>query len=67
MTHLLKESDIENLATIYDLQIIEVYYYPINLTNNYLEAPSITDDILGSIFTYLAHHEMVIVYSANQH
>ena len=57
LTNLFYEMGIENFSIIYNRQIIEAYYNPFNLINNYIQAPNITNDILEKIFIYLAHHE----------
>lgn len=57
LKNLFQEVGNETLSIVYDCQIIEVYYNPINITNNFIQAPNITDEILEKIFKYLAHHE----------
>jgi len=57
LTHIIQDVGKENLEVIYDPQTIEVYYNPINLTNSYIQKPNVTNEILVSIFKYLAHHE----------
>lgn len=54
---LFQEVGNETFSIVYNRQIIEVYYNPINITNNFIQAPKITDDILQKIFKYLGHHE----------
>ena len=57
LTNLLHEMGIENFSIIYNHEIIEVYYNPSNLINNYIQAPNISNDLLEKIFIYLAYHE----------
>jgi len=57
LKYLFQEVGIETFLTVYDRQIIEVYYNPRNITNNYILAPNITNEILQKIFKYLGHHE----------
>jgi hypothetical protein len=57
LAHLVKEGDNYNFITVYNKHLIEVYCDEKNVINDYLKAPDITDDILRSIFKYLAHHE----------
>ena len=54
---LFQEVGNETFSIVYDRKIIEVYYNPINITNNFIQAPKITDEILQKIFKYLGHHE----------
>ncbi len=54
---LFQEVGNETFSIVYDRQLIEVYYNPINITNNYIQAPNITNEILQDIFKYLSHHE----------
>ncbi len=57
LTNRFQEMGNENLLIKYDRQVIEVYYNPFNLTNNYIQAANVTNEILEEIFIYLAHHE----------
>ncbi len=57
LTHILPDIGKQNIEVIYDLEIIEAYYNPINLNNSFIQKPNITNEILVNIFKYLAHHE----------
>ncbi len=57
LTHIIQDIGKQNIEVIYDPEIIEVYYNPINLTNGFIQKPNITNEILVNIFKYLAHHE----------
>lgn len=54
---LFQEVGNETFSIVYDRKIIEVYYNPININKNFIQAPKITDEILQEIFIYLGNHE----------
>lgn len=57
LTHIIQDIGKQNVEVIYDPEIIEAYYNPINLNNSFIQKPNVTNEILINIFKYLAHHE----------
>jgi hypothetical protein len=57
LTHIIQDIGKQNIEVIYNPEIIEAYYNPTNLNNNFIQKPNVTNEILISIFKYLAHHE----------
>ena len=57
LTHIIQDIGKKNVEVIYDPEIIEAYYNPINLNNSFIQKPNVTNEILINIFKYLAHHE----------
>ncbi len=57
LTHIIQDIGKQNIEVIYDTEIIEAYYNPINLNNNFIQKPNVTNEILINIFKYLAYHE----------